>query len=733
MVSEPTYSDPRDAGALAPVQEEAPVNPVLLVHRALRGRYVPAAVCAVVFGIIGAIVGWSITQPLFASQGWIRAFPRQPRVLYETEENKMLPMFDAFVRSQADLMRSRRVIDLALNEPALREAGWPPAPEGVQQLIDALEVSAARGSELINVTVMHTNPQKAQAAANAVLTAFMRYQEEQESLSATDRERRLRENQQLLSAELRTIRESILRASEQFGGGDPDMLLRARSEQLARIDSMLSDPRLAMSSDAAPGGAPVPDAELSPEELARFDQRLAGLLTQRQNIDLEIQSKSMRLGDSHRDMRALRERRDSLSATIDRRVDELRAAPGRVGDGVALDAANADPAATLQHYQSMRNRLTAEIRDLARARMEIRSLRDREEETETRLADTNKALEVIRVEDEIIRGGRVRIQQRAATPLQPAKDRRMALAAGGFIGGSGAAVGLFVLASFVQRRLRYADELQSVNEMLPLIGVVPEARSDDAEEAQLITIALHHIRNNLLLMRQRNGSRGTVYLITSAVQGEGKTTLGIALSASFAQAGYSTTLVDCDFVGRGMTRELSLDDRPGLADVLSGTPADQGLHPSHIDGLKLMPAGQNKDNYALRMTIEEIRPVIDDLRRKSDIVIVDTGPILGSLEVGLLAQISDAVVLVSARGTGVRLVNAAVDNARRYCKSGVSMVFNRAHHHDLTTSASYCSVHSRNEDEQPARQRKAATDRGRLVRCLAPAESASQDNGTHTP
>lgn len=704
----------------------APGNPLLQLHRALRGRYPLVLALAVVAGLIGAAGGWLATKPLFDSQGWIRAFPRQARVLYETDENKTMPMFEAFVRSQADLIRSRRVLDLAMNEQDLREAGWPAAPEGVEELTRRLQVVAARGSELISVTVSHQNPQLAQLAANAVLTAFMKYQEEQDGLSATDRERRLRENQRVLTAELQTVRESILRVGDRFGGADPDVLLPIRTEQLARVDAQLADPAIAA---AAESGAPAPSAPapvglagVPLTELARLDEPLAQLLRQKQSLELEIDTISRTLGPSHRQIASLKQRMTGLDQAIEARAAEVRRMPMAIpGGGVSGGGAVAgmDPAAAAKQYRATRERLSAEVKDLARGRLELKSLVDRQTEIERRLGETNQAIEVIRVEDEIIRGGRVRIQQRAATPLAPTKDQRIPLAAAGFLGGSGAVVGGVVLLSLMRRKLRYADELASVDGMLPLVGVIPEVRAGDPDAIESIVLALHHVRNSLLLFRRPERNSGTVYLVSSSVAGEGKTTVGIALGASFAQAGYRTVLVDGDLIGRGLTRELGFGDQAGLVESLGSENFDGQLYDSHVPGMRVLPAGHRQQSNAHELTLEELEPLVTGLRSRFDIVIIDTGPILGSLEVGLLAQVADTLLMVSARGTASQLVNAAMDRARRVARNGIALVFNRAHGHDLTTSLSYSSVRSRAEEPRAARGNQ-PTDRQRLVRLLTP-------------
>ncbi len=716
-------------GDVDPVGATPPVNPLLQLHRIIRGRYPQVIAVAVVVGAICAIAGWMAVPPLYASQGWVRVFATQPRVLYQTEENQMMPMFDGFVRSQAELLRSRRVIDLAVAEPAMRDAGWPGQPGGASELIRALEVNAQRGSALISVTVSHKDPMLAQIASNAVLTAFMRYQEEQEGMTVTDRERRLRENQRLLEAELKTVRESMVRTSDEFDGADVDRLFTSKSDQLAQVDAALARPEMIAAGLAADLAADQPEqpqaatADQQPVEvLARNDQELAQLLGNYKQIESEISARRGRLGNNHPEMKALRIRLDGIRVLLDERAAYVRTQVVDTGMPMAASPM-AELRAQREAYIALRARLVEDVRALSRARMRLKSQQEREQEVEGRLNETNTALEAIRVEDEVIRAGRVRIQQRAATPLQPDKDRRLPLAAAGFLGGSGIVVAGFVGMNLVRRRVRFADELESSSPLIPLIGVVPDLETEDPEQQEAAHLALHHVRNSLLMLRDPNRD-SSVYLISSALQGEGKTTVAIALATSFAQAGYKVTLIDADLVGRGITHELGLDHQRGLTDCLGVDPDETAFQPGTTGRMRVMPAGQRDKVQAHELTSEEIRGVLDFVRRDSDIVVVDSGPILGSLEAGLFAMQADVMVLLAQRGTSGRLVRAAIDKARNYSRARLIMLFNRAHHSDLTTSASYTSVYSRPiNGASPARR---TGERSRLLRVLQADEATSE-------
>ncbi len=722
-----------------------PPNPLLIAHRALRGRYVVAVVLAVIVGCAGSYAGWIATKPMYESQGWIRAFPRQQRILYETPENTAIPMFDAYVKAQAELAKSRRVIDLALSQPEMRASAWPLPPVGVSALANALSVNSGKGSELISVVVSHPDPQLAQVGANAVLIAFMQYQAEQDSLTVTDRERELRKIQGELSGQLRVTREAMVRLTEQIGG-DLEVLISAKTDQLTKLETALFEPAMvaAASMPTAPSDpassevpqqpASVDPADLTVEELAKFDEMLATLLSRKSALRIELEGGLSVLGANHREVRAMRQRLTSLETSIDERAAHVRGTivlqPGATL--TATSPMGPDPALIYRQTRAQRDRVAEELRSLLRARPELKGLQERERDIENRLAETNRALDMIRVEDEVIRAGRLRIQQLAATPLNPTKDRRRPLAAAGFMGGAGAVIGLFVLASLLQKRIRYADELESIDRMLPLIGVIPEAKSNDPETASAIALSLHHVRNSLLLIRTPRRKDATMYLVTSAIQGEGKTACTIALGASFAQAGYRVTLVDCDLVGQGMTRELALTESPGLAEALGEADIGAFICDSHVAGMRVLPAGRYDHDQAERLSMEQIEPLLAQVRKVSDIVIVDTGPILGSLEVSLLARLADVVIVIAARGTSSKLVNAALDRARKLRGDNVSLIFNRANREDMSTSASYSSVRSVRDETTTVRKRP-RSDRGRLLRIVAApnGKATASTNGQH--
>jgi len=94
-------------------QEHQQTNPLLIIHRHLRGRYPLVIVLGLLFGIAGGAAGWLSRSPEYRSTGIIRIQPSMPKVLYESEQSVAPRMFTAFVNTQAQLISDPDVIQSA--------------------------------------------------------------------------------------------------------------------------------------------------------------------------------------------------------------------------------------------------------------------------------------------------------------------------------------------------------------------------------------------------------------------------------------------------------------------------------------------------------------------------------------------------------------------------------------------------------------------------------------------
>jgi capsular exopolysaccharide synthesis family protein len=155
-----------------------------------------------------------------------------------------------------------------------------------------------------------------------------------------------------------------------------------------------------------------------------------------------------------------------------------------------------------------------------------------------------------------------------------------------------------------------------------------------------------------------DGARCTV-LVSSALTGEGKTTVAANLAATFAASGRRVLVIDCDFRRPSMGRLLEVGDGPGLrelptasANSLYGT-----LRSTDVANVGLVPSGS--PGIAPPWFLSDTSPLVSWARSQADVVILDAGPLLATNETAALMPNVDVTVLVSRSGRVGR------DQARR--------------------------------------------------------------------
>jgi Mrp family chromosome partitioning ATPase len=354
-----------------------------------------------------------------------------------------------------------------------------------------------------------------------------------------------------------------------------------------------------------------------------------------------------------------------------------------------------------------------------------RSNREAQELLENNLNQARARLEALRVEKSQGRSGRVSVAQQGDLPLFPTKDRRIPLAGIGALGGAGAGFALVFLLTFLDRSYRFTDEIEKLGLDAPLLGALPELGNADPEQEEIAALSVHHLRNMVLLHPPHDVPDPKVYTVTSAGAGDGKTSLSLSLGMSFAASGMRTILVDADLLGRGLTRSLQMDGVHGLAESLEHDSVAGAIHETSFANLWAMPAGKDGGIEPERLNKRDLARITNATRDQFDIVLIDTGPLLGSLEANLVAGLSDAVVLVVSRGQDSKLVNACIQRLRRIGVHCAGVVFNRAEVQDFERSfaaGSVSSVRSTRSRRPEERGDDARTAERGLVRALSSSE-----------
>jgi len=164
------------------------------------------------------------------------------------------------------------------------------------------------------------------------------------------------------------------------------------------------------------------------------------------------------------------------------------------------------------------------------------------------------------------------------------------------------------------------------------------------------------------LRATHTGGVGKVVAITSALPGEGKTTTSLCLARVLGLAGSTAVVVDCDLRRRGVARLLHAEPPLGLIEVLNGVATvDEALIPDEVSGVSLLPVAPSAFTPRDVFSAASMRKLLDDLRRRFDLVILDSPPILPLADIRVIAPQADVVLLLARwRKTPRRVIAAAL-------------------------------------------------------------------------
>ena len=115
---EPPVHDVPDA---RPSMGDESVGLWALINDRLQGRWIPAILVGVSLGLLLGFAGYQVTIPLYQSTGLIRIAPRISPILRDIVETGTVPLYDNFVRTQARLITSQRVLERAIADKMLTE------------------------------------------------------------------------------------------------------------------------------------------------------------------------------------------------------------------------------------------------------------------------------------------------------------------------------------------------------------------------------------------------------------------------------------------------------------------------------------------------------------------------------------------------------------------------------------------------------------------------------------
>jgi non-specific protein-tyrosine kinase len=168
-----------------------------------------------------------------------------------------------------------------------------------------------------------------------------------------------------------------------------------------------------------------------------------------------------------------------------------------------------------------------------------------------------------------------------------------------------------------------------------------------------------------IYMRAGAGARtGEVLGVTSAIAGEGKTTVSVGLAVMIAQdfPQQRVLLVETNVEHPSLAEDFEIEPNPGLFDcLLNEDPMATALRPTWLDNLEIVPAGGPVVHPGRLLRSGHLSETIAAARETHDLIILDLPATLVNSDVLLLTELADSVIVTVRAGvTPISLVNKAV-------------------------------------------------------------------------
>jgi capsular exopolysaccharide synthesis family protein len=253
----------------------------------------------------------------------------------------------------------------------------------------------------------------------------------------------------------------------------------------------------------------------------------------------------------------------------------------------------------------------------------------------------------------------VQAAERPSSAISPKHQVDLAL---GVLLGIAAGMALASVRERMQDRIETPATLRNVLRA-PTLGAIPDSPLLRGDLPRLVSIderrsspaeAYRTLRANLLAAAR--DAKARTILVTSAMEGEGKTTTAVNLAVALAQVGKSVVLISADLRFPRVHVLLGIGNEQGLGQVLQGSiELRDALVETPIPNLKVLPTGPvTADDEPVELLQSD--RMVDVIRgcRQADVVLVDAPPIGPVADSLMLVDLLDGVILVADAQEGTR-------------------------------------------------------------------------------
>ncbi|OJW20982.1 MAG: hypothetical protein BGO49_29960 [Planctomycetales bacterium 71-10] len=617
------------------------------------------------------------------------------------------------IETEMGRIRTDRVINDALGDATVSELPFiknSMAPQA--DLLERLVVTNQKNTNYVVVSLELNDPEEAALIVNAVVAAYLRNYKDYKAgadkilranlktyLDEKQKERKQKEKDlaALVDSGVDARNVAQREPAPDRQGEDPATTLQDVSmEELRTIKAQLLDVQIELMTaksrlqsrtqdyqdlgqiePTAAETATLPEEEVARRIEAEFrsDPMIADLYGQKQEVERRrdhVQKGARKVADPSRvahDAR-LAELQAEIEGHWRDRYHDIRRRVLAAGDGPMAASGPGEPRQkTVQELKDEVSELESRQASLQKVLDEVK-LESKESNSATYQAQFLQNEIRVMVDDERVVNRKlqelefstnkdmVRVEQHdpAVPPKRPSDDKRLKLMAAVPVGVLAVLIGLFSLLEIKAERVGNPDALSTrVQSEVYSLPPIPMARSPrrlgapgEDDQIDRFIQRLDHLRFAVCGDHPDVGL-GRCVLISSAVGGEGKTTLAAQLAARCGHSGHATLLIDADVRRGALSPLLDVPEGAGLSDALmnDGLNVEELAIPVQGGTFHLLSAGTPTSDTSRLFQGRAFGMLIARLRQLYDLIIIDSPPILPVPDALIMGRWTDGVVLAS--------------------------------------------------------------------------------------
>jgi len=213
----------------------------------------------VVFVLVAApaiAIIWTLIEPRYQAKGEVRVRPIIPRLVFRTEDNGMIPLYDLFVNTQVSIIRNQAVLNRALDRREVRQTQWYKKPRQslverlrenptthIERLKDTLSVLPRSRTEIIDVSFTDPSVKDAKIIVDAVLEEYIKYIGEKTNADEDELYRQLNAQYRSLQNQIQGQEMISAELSKSLGTQTPQELVSGKRLLLDEVQARLNDLR----------------------------------------------------------------------------------------------------------------------------------------------------------------------------------------------------------------------------------------------------------------------------------------------------------------------------------------------------------------------------------------------------------------------------------------------------------------------------------------------------------